>query len=148
MELFEYPQKTIWEERNAWIQNEIEQEMTGGSYLASDHAIALFADLQCCYCVGAWISVIVLSVSIIDSHLRETEALNQKVGTSKLLDDYYFGKDDINWLRKLRNRYVHVDMNNPVLEMNHQYLNRHQLENDATRAVKMTIQALFQSPGI
>ncbi|MBP6310887.1 MAG: hypothetical protein KA408_01355 [Flavobacteriales bacterium] len=147
MELFEFPQKTTWEKRNAWIENEIEQSMTGGSYLVSDHSTALFADLQACYCIGAWISVIVLSISIIDSHLRETEALNVKVGTAKLLDDYYFGKDDINWLRKLRNRYVHVDIDNPALEMNHQYLNRKQLESDATRAVKMIIQAFFQSPG-
>jgi hypothetical protein len=147
MELFDFPDKTIWQQRNSWIENEIETSMSGGSYLVSDHAIALFADLQACYCIGAWLSVIILSVSIIDAHLRETEALDENINTAKLLNDYYNGPYDINWLRKLRNKYVHVDINDPALEMNHQYLRRDEMEQDATKAIKMIIRAFFQSPG-
>ncbi len=147
MELFEFPKKSIWNERKDWIENEIEENMTGGSYLVSEQATALFSDLQACYCIGAWISVIILSVSIIDSHLRETETSNQNIGTAKLLNEYYFGKEDINWLRKLRNSYVHININNPALEMNDQYSKREEIEKNATKAVKIIIEAFFQSPG-
>src|ERR1044072_10034499 len=105
MELLDFPNKATWIKRNLWIENEIEQSMKG-SYLASDHATALFMDLQACYCIGAWLSVIILSVSVIDAHLRETEAMDNKIGTAKLLEEYYFGAEDINWLRRLRNKYV------------------------------------------
>jgi hypothetical protein len=30
MELFDFPDKTIWQKRNSWIENEIEISMTGG----------------------------------------------------------------------------------------------------------------------
>ncbi len=147
MELFDFPDREIWQKRNDWIENEIEISMTGGSYLVSDHATALFADIQACYCIGAWLSVIILSISIIDAHLRETECLDENIGTAQLLNEYYNGPYDINWLRKLRNKYVHVDINSPALEMNHQYLKRSELEEDATKAIKMIIKAFFQSPG-
>lgn len=146
MELLNFPNKELWEKRNAWIESEIEQSMVGGSYMVSDHATALFLDLQACYCIGAWLSVVILSVSVIDAHLRETEAIDGKIGTAKLLDNY-FSAEDINWLRRLRNKYVHVDINNPALEMNVQYYNRQALEKDATKAIKMVIKAFFQSPG-
>lgn len=147
MELLEFPDNEIWSKRNKWIEDEIENSMTGFSYLVSDQATALFYDLQACYSIGAWLSVIVLSVSVIDAHLRETEAMDNKIGTAKLLNEYYEGSEDINWLRKLRNSYVHIDIDNPALEMNVQYTDREKLEQDATLAVKMVIKALFQNPG-
>lgn len=64
-----------------------------------------------------------------------------------LLDKYYYGEEDINWLRRLRNKYVHVNIDNPALEMDMQYDNRTELEADATKAIKMVINAFFQSPG-
>lgn len=146
MELLSCPEKEICDKRSAWIEDQIEQSIKG-SHLVSDHATALFMDLQACYCAGAWLSVVILSVSVIDAHLRETEAMDTKLGTAKLLDSYYFGADDINWLRRLRNNYVHIDLNNPLLELNIQYDKRHELESDATRAIKMVIAAFFQSPG-
>lgn len=147
MELLEFPENEIWSKRNKWIEDEIENSMTGFSYMVSDQAAALFYDLQACYSIGAWLSVIVLSVSVIDAHLRETEAMDSKVGTAKLLNDFYEGPEDINWLRKLRNTYVHLDVDNPALEMNIQFGDRTKLEADATKAVKMVIKSLFQNPG-
>ncbi len=146
MELLEFPDRKIWQQRNEWIENEIEESMTGGSYLVSDHATALFLDLQACYCIGAWLSVIILSVSVLDAHFRETEALDAKINTAKLLNEFYDG-EDVNWLRKLRNKYVHVDIDNPALEMNVQFDRREILEQDAIKAIKMVIKAFFQNPG-
>jgi len=146
MELLEFPNKENWEKRNIWIENEIENSILG-SYGVSEHASALFLDLQACYCIGAWLSVIILSVSVIDAHLRDTEADDYEIGTAKLFNQYYLGKDDINWLRNLRNKYVHVDIENPILDMDIQFDKRGQLEEDATRAIKIVINAFFQSPG-
>lgn len=57
------------------------------------------------YCAGAWISVVVMAVSSIDSLLRETEAGDNRIGTATLLMEFYEGEgDQIDWLRKLRNR--------------------------------------------
>ena len=146
MDLFDYPRKEIWQQRRTWLDNELEQAETGFSYLVSDHSTAIFMDMQIAYCSGAWISVIVMSVSVIDSHFRETEAMDTKIGTAKLLTDYYEG-EDIDWLRQLRNKYVHHNPDNPIFAMNDWFDNQDQLESNATKAIKMTIKALFQNPG-
>lgn len=148
MDLFDCPDKAKWNQRMDWISNEIEiAEKKGLGFAVSDHATALFMDMQLAYCAGAWLSVLITSVSVIDSHLRETEAMDDKIGTAKLLNEYYEG-DDINWLRQLRNKYVHLNLDNPALEMNAWFDNQKQFEADATRAIRMTINALFQNPFI
>lgn len=146
MELFEFPNKETWEKRRRWVDDEMQCIEDGTD--CSSHGAALFMDLQACYCLGAWLAVIVLSVSVIDAHLRETEALNDKMQTAKLLDKYYKGDDDINWLRKLRNQYVHLNLDNPILEVNDQFDNRINLEIDATKAIKMVIKTLSQNPSL
>lgn len=147
MEQLGHPDCEIWEERKGWFENELENKQHPmASYLLSDQGTALMVELQSCYCAGTFLAVIILSVSIIDAQLRETEAVDNKIGTAKLLDEYFTGKD-INWLRKLRNKYVHVDIDNPPLTIDDQYTNRKQMESDARRAIQMVIHAFFQSPG-
>ena len=147
MDLFECPSKEIWNKRQEFIFKELEDAEIGLVYFVSDHATALFMDMQVAYCAGAWLSVIVMSISVIDSHLRETEASNDKIGTFQLLNEYFEG-EDINWLRQLRNKYVHHNLDKPILEMNDWFDNQEDLEKNATKAIKMTISALFQNPGI
>lgn len=142
-ELFDCPEKEIWERRRTRVGEELERAEVGG-YSLSDHSTALFMDMQMAFCAGAWISVIVMSISVIDAHLRETEADNNSIGTAKLLQEFYQG-EEIDWLRKLRNRYVHHNLEKPFLEMNY---NQASLEKDAYKAMKMTISALFQNPFI
>lgn len=145
-ELFDCPEKEIWERRRTWVYDELEKAEVGG-HSVSDHSIALFMDMQKAFCTGAWISVIVMSISVIDAHLRETEADNNLIGTAKLLQEFYEG-EGIDWLRKLRNRYVHHNLEKPFLEMNCWFNNQTSLEKDAYKAMKMTISALFQNPFI
>lgn len=146
MDYFEQADSETWNKRREWVDKKLHDSEIG-CHLLSDHATALFMDMQLAYCAGAWISVIVMSVSVIDAHLRETEAMDNRIGTAKLLDKYYEGVD-INWLREIRNRYVHLDMNKPLLEMNDWFDNQKEFELNATKAIKMTISALFQNPGI
>ncbi len=145
-DLFENTTQELWAERQNWVEKKLEEAEIGMSYFVSDHATALFMDMQRAYCTGAWISVVVMAVSVIDAHLRETEAMDNNIKTAKLLDTYYEGQD-INWLRKLRNSYVHLNLENPSLETNTWFNNQKELEANATKAIQMTINALFQNPG-
>lgn len=145
MDLFEPPNRDIWLQREAWIDKLIEDSELG-SYLVSDHSTPLFMDMRIAYCAGAWLSVVVMAVSVIDAHLRETEAMDNKIGTATLLKDFYTG-DDIDWLRVLRNKYVHFDLEKPVLEMNHWFDNQEEMQKNATKAMEMCVKAFFQSPG-
>ena len=146
MEIFECPKIETWNSRREWLDKELEYAQTGLSYLVSDHSTALFMDMQLAFCAGAWISVIVMSISVIDSHFRETESGDNSIGTAKLLQDFYKG-EEIDWLRKLRNRYVHHNLEKPLLDTN-AWFSQTRLEKDAYKAMKMTIAALFQNPGI
>jgi hypothetical protein len=147
MDQLEYPDSELWEERKAWFENKLEKgQHSLANYLVSDQATALLIDLQSCFCAGAFLAVIILSVSVIDAQLRETEARDAKIGTAKLLDQYYTG-EHIDWLRRLRNRYVHVDINCPAVSVDAQYNNRVQMESDARKAIQVIIHSLFQSPG-
>lgn len=64
MDLFEYPNREIWQKRRNWIDSELEKAEAGFSYLVSDHSTALFMDMQIAYCSGAWLSVVIMSVSV------------------------------------------------------------------------------------
>jgi len=141
----EYPTIDIWQKRQDWIEEECEKATIAG-HAMSDYALVLFQDMSRSYCAGAWLSVIIMSVSVIDSHLREDIGDN-KIGTAELLSIYYEG-ENIDWLRKLRNKYVHYDINNPVLDLDSYITEQDNLEQDATIAIKMVIKALFQNPFI
>ena len=95
-------------------------------------------DMRRAYYAGAWLSVIVMSVSVIDAHLRETEAMDSKIGTAKLFNEYYNG-DDINWLRLLRNKYVHLNIDQSALTVDKWYSNQPELEENARRAMMICI---------
>jgi hypothetical protein len=143
--VFEITSSETWKEREEWIDKTI-QDLEVGSYMVSEHSTALFFDMRRAYCAGAWISVVVMAISVIDSHFRETESGDNNIGTAKLLNEYY-GGPEIEWLRKLRNRYVHLNLDTPFLEMDTWFKNFDQLEADAKQAMNITIKAFFLNPG-
>jgi hypothetical protein len=143
--VFEITSTETWKEREEWIDSTIE-ELEVGSYLVSEHSTALFFDMRRAYCAGAWISVVVMAISVMDSHFRETESGDNKINTAKLLKEFY-GGEDVEWLRKLRNRYVHHNLNAPFLEMDTWFNDYNQLEADARKAMMITIKSFFLNPG-
>jgi hypothetical protein len=146
VDCFEQTQIEIWQQRRDWIDKELEKARL--DYCDTcDHSVALFMDISLAYCAGAWLSVIIMSISVIDAHLRGTEALDDKVGTANLLSSNYQG-ENIDWLRVLRNKYVHFNPDKPVLGMNDFYDKQEEFENEAKEAMEMTIKALSQSWGI
>lgn len=146
MKIFEQTPVDVWQIRRSWIDNELDSYcLNVGECEASPHAIALFNDMTFAFCAGAWISVVVMSISVIDAQLRETESANEKVKTVDLLKEYYKG-ENIDWLRRLRNQYVHVEVGSSWFVNNDFYERQDELEQNAIIAIEMTIKALFQTP--
>lgn len=143
--VFEITSTETWKEREEWIDSTIEG-LEVGSYLVSEHSTALFFDMRRAYCAGAWISVVVMAISVMDSHFRETESGDNKINTAKLLKEFY-GGEDVEWLRKLRNRYVHLNLDAQFLEMDTWFNDYNQLEADARKAMMITIKSFFLNPG-
>jgi hypothetical protein len=66
----------------------------------------------------------------------------------QICNSLYYEDPDSNWLRKVRNRYVHLNVNDPGLNIDRQYDKRKELGNDATKAITMVVITLLQNPGI
>ena len=64
MDHLDHPSKIIWDCRRLWFESRAESPGAGG-YLLSEQACALVADLQCAFCAGAWIAVIVLAAAAV-----------------------------------------------------------------------------------
>jgi hypothetical protein len=85
MEHLDCPSHEVWEERRIWFES-LNDEISGqGSYLVSEQACALIAEVQSVFCAGAWVAVIILATAVIDAQLRETEVPRFKGNLKELL---------------------------------------------------------------
>jgi len=146
MEHLNFPDEKTWYSRYDWFNNLLEEKQGYGSYIINDHATALSSELMALYCCGAWYSIIILSVSIIDAQLRDTEMPDHKGSTYDLANCIGFN-EDFDWLRKKRNKLVHVDLENPAASLDDYYNKANELQEDAKRAIEIVCDAFFFSPG-
>ena len=143
----ELPSSQEWKNRREWFEK-IEEETRGeGSFLVSEQACALLVELQSVFCVGAWAAVIIIAAAIVDAQLRETEIVGFKGNTKNLIDLATNGNADLHWLRKRRNALVHVNPDAPAITVDSQWFDRPELEADARKAVEVTFEAFYLSPG-
>jgi len=90
-----------------WFEGVFDVDERGGGYVIGEQATALLIDLQCIYCAGAFVSVVVMSCTIVDCHLREAELpRNFKGGIKAVFESSAFAQE-LDWLRKYRNQLVH-----------------------------------------
>ena len=146
MEHLEYPTYETWDQRRRWFEDLNEEYFRGSSCLVSDQACAILADVQSAFCAGAWAAVIVLSMSVVDAQLRETEVIGFRGGTKKLLVEAG-ANQKLQQLRKRRNALVHVDPSSPALTVDQQYADRGQLEDEAREAVRLMFEAFYMGAG-
>lgn len=146
MDHLECPSPAVWEERRAWFESLNEELMGAGSYLVSEQACALIAEVQSSFCAGAWVAVIVLSMAVVDAQLRETELVGFKGNTKKLLATVS-ADPELQKLRVRRNALVHVNPENPAITVDHQWGQRSQLEAEARKAIRLMLEAFYMSPG-
>ncbi|GAB6392642.1 MAG: hypothetical protein MdMp014T_2015 [Treponematales bacterium] len=162
IDFLDIPEMHVWSEREVYFDNLFDIDKDGMvGYMVSEQACALMIDLRLSFCAGAWISVIILSLSIIDAQLREIELpdyildaqLRQvkspgyKVNTAELIRITGLEKD-LDWIRKRRNKLIHLDVDNPEISVDDQWFNRDIFESDARKAIELVSKVLFLSPWV
>lgn len=139
----EHPANDLWEERRDWFEQKAEPD--DGGYLVSEHACAVVADLQCAFCAGAWIAVVVLAAAAIDAHLHDAEGFT---GNAKRVIDEAGADPFLHTLRKRRNALIHSDPDNPAITVDQQWFDRVRLEEDARLAVELVFRVFYANPSV
>jgi hypothetical protein len=135
MEHLDHPGEQIWEERRAWFERVAEEACGSGSYLLSEQACALIVEVQAVFCTGAWVSVVILAMAVVDAQLRETEEPGFDGNTARLVDAV-----------RGRNALVHVDPDKPAITVDRQWSDRAILEQEARDAVLLMFRTFYMSP--
>ncbi|HEY2861978.1 MAG TPA: hypothetical protein VGJ21_26495 [Terracidiphilus sp.] len=139
----EHPSREMWELRRDWFEQKAEPP--DGGYLLSEQACAVVADLQCAFCAGAWIAVVVLAAAAIDAHLHDAEGFT---GNAKRVIDEAGADPPLQILRKRRNALIHSDPDSPAITVDQQWSERGRLEEDARHAVKLVFRGLYSNPSV
>ena len=131
MEHLDSPDPLTWDERRLWFERRHETVSARGAGRLSEQATALLIDLQACFCAGAWVAVVILAATVVDTQF---EASKQRRAAPA---------EDLRWLRALRNRLVHEDRTNPALTIEAQWTERREWEQAAKRAVDLVFAATY-----
>jgi len=143
----DYPDQRTWRQREQWLQETEESfQHPQASYMMSAHGIFVSRDLDLAFCAGAWVAVIILSHTIIDAVVRDTEFDDYKSSSFKLFGD----DEELHWLRMKRNELVNVKeissvINPGELDKIESYYKA--MEEDARRAIKTVFRIIYASPG-
>lgn len=133
MEHLEHPDLETWEERRLWFEGlQAEAGDRGAAPVLSEQAVALMIDLQAVYCAGAWAATVVLAATIVESQRRLLRA-----------DDAL--REELAWLRRMRNQLIHEDAKRPLLSLQDQWTGRGDWEKHARRAIMVTFAVLHPS---
>ncbi len=147
MDHLQHPSRELWDERRGWFEAVEEQVRGDGSYLVSEQACALTADVQAVFCAGAWGAVIVLAMAVVDAALREAEVPGFRGNTRDVLDAAG-ANPKLQELRQRRNSLIHVDADSPGITVDQQWGSRDELEMEARRAVELMFEAFYLTPWV
>jgi hypothetical protein len=149
MDQIEFPLEKIWNARRDWFESEFDIEQRGGAYILGEHASALLIDLQAMFCVGAFVSTIIISCTIVDAHLREAELRDSFQGNIRDAFATSGFCNELEWLRSRRNRLVHFNAaGGPTITVDDHYLLRAAHENEARQAIQIVAAVLFENPWV
>tara|TARA_B100001250_G_scaffold408214_1_gene430210 strand:+ start:1436 stop:1756 length:321 start_codon:yes stop_codon:yes gene_type:complete len=105
------------------------------------------AEVQSCYCAGAWVAVIILAYTVLDAQLLETEVSGFKGNSKELLECLGYG-EEYQKLRLRRNRLIHFRLDESAITVDQQYGTRPELEEEANKAVRLMLAAFFSNPSV
>lgn len=149
MDQLECPSQKVWENRRRWFEDLFDIENKGGAYILGEHALGLLIDLQAVYCCGAFISAVILSCTIIDTHLRETELPKEFDGGIKSVFKEFDDDGELEWLRQRRNELVHLkSVELTAISVDDQWAHRKVHEAEAERAIQLVSRILFMNPWV
>jgi hypothetical protein len=140
----EHPSNEMWELRRDWFEQKAEPP-DDGEYLLGEQACAVVVDLQCAFCAGAWIAVVVLAAAAIDAHLHNAEGFT---GNAKRSIDEAGADLQLHTLRKRRNALIHSDPDSPAITVDQQWSERVRLEEDARLAVELVFRVFYANPSV
>ena len=83
---------TTLEPSQTWFKSKVSEYEERISYLVSEQACALMAEVESCYCAGAWVVVRAHAYAVLDAHLMETEVPDFKGNSKNLLECLGFGE--------------------------------------------------------
>lgn len=147
MDQIDCPSEHVWDARQAWFESVFDVDKRGGGYLLGEHATGLLVDLQSIFCAGAFVSVIVISCTVIDAHLREAELGPSFEGGLQAAFGHSEYKNELDWLRRRRNELVHYKYQNSLaVSVEDHWTKRAEHEAEARRAVKLVAEVLFSYP--
>jgi len=148
MEHIEVPDQAAWEARREWFEDREAERSRAGAPAPSEQACALMIDLQAVFCAGAWAAAVILAAAIVDSQAREARARNPAAAAAgRRAQVPGVARDELRWLRDLRNRLIHEDREQPVLTIEDQWTRRKLWERHARRAVEAAFAALYPGDG-
>ena len=133
MDHLELPDQLTGDERRLWVDEQEADFSRHGAGRLSEQACALMIDLQAAFCAGAWAAVVILAATIVEAQLRAEAELPRGLG-----------RDDLRWLRRLRNLLVHEDPEAPVLTLEDQWTGRGDWQKHARRAVTTALALSYQ----
>jgi hypothetical protein len=140
----EHPSNEMWDLRRDWFEQKAEPRDDCG-YQLSEQACAMVADLQCAFCAGAWIAVVVLAAAVIDAHLHDAE---DSTANAKRVIDEAGADPQLHMLRKRRNALIHSDPDCPAITVDQQWSERPKLEDDARLAIELVFRVFYASASV
>ena len=147
MEQLNRPTEQVWDARQKWFMT-VEQEAedpAAGAFDVGEQACALTADIEAAFCAGAWTTVVIAAMAVIDANLQEAVVPGFE-GSAKQLLDAAGCRPAFHELRQFRNRLVHADPEVPAVTVDDQWHNRDVLEQHTRKAVMLMFEALYMAP--
>jgi hypothetical protein len=146
MEHLDHPSTNQWEARKGWFESHIFHYEELGSYVVGEQASALLAEVESCFCAGAWAAVIIIAFAVVETNLEETNGAPEGQRAVDLLKGHGI-EAALTKLRKSRNSLVHTRSGTPALTVDRQWDDRAALEAEARDAVELMFRAFYFEPG-
>lgn len=133
------PSPRAWSERVRWFDERL-RRVGGDLPMPVDaQTEAILTELRRVFAAGAWVAVVILAQTAIDSAVAER--VETAVGDGLDLNTVRFGRDYV-WLRDRRNAYVHNDVPLPAITTHELVRDGDRLEREARKAVELMANAL------
>lgn len=133
------PSPRTWNDRVRWFDERLRRAAGDAPLHVDAQTEAILTELRRVFAAGAWITVVVLAQTAIDSDVAER--VDQAVGDGLDLNTVRFGRDYV-WLRECRNAYVHNDAPLPAITVQDLARDGARLEREARKAVELMAEAL------
>lgn len=130
----------------------LDDELLQGGHMMSECAVELLRNADVCYVNGAFVAGIVMAAAAVETWIRAEPAARPKATFYELLGDSDLSPEvivEVHALRKMRNRWVHVDDPNDDQELLGEFNGNHpKLEAECRAAMRTVRRVLYSCPWV